>query len=175
MLTLANLIPRAFSALKDDNEKRATAGEEADFRQKWRKEEQDSLFCALAAEMLNELGGVDRLGKELEGIATRSGAGKNFKRCRLTGEEHDTRVRAELRDLDSNFDAVNVRHQYVRKDKLRAGTARHLDGLCATVGCFGDEAIAIQDLNNSVRDEDFIVDDEDAWCWSLALEAVVCV
>ena len=67
-----------------------------------------------------------------------------------------------LRDLDGGFDAVDVGHQDVGEDELGAGAAGAFDGLLAAVGGLGDEAVAVEDLDDGVGDEGFVVDNEDA-------------
>src|SRR5215472_5148075 len=52
------------------------------------------------AEVLNELGGVDGFGEELEGVAAVAGAGQDFDGGGLSAEEDDAGVGTVLADGD---------------------------------------------------------------------------
>ena len=112
--------------------------------------------------MLDELGGVEGLGQEFELVAALAGPGKNFYRRCLAAEEDDAGLGEERPNRDGGFDAVDVGHENVREDELGAGEAGGGDGFPAPIGRLGDEAVAVEDLNDGVGDEDFVVDYEDA-------------
>ena len=114
------------------------------------------------AEVLDELGGVDGLGEELEGVAALAGAGEDFNRGRLSAEEDDAGVGTELADGDGGFDTVDLRHEDVGEDEVRAVARGLFDRLFAAVGSFGDEAVAVEDLNDGVGDDFFVIHDQDS-------------
>lgn len=121
------------------------------------------------AEVFDELRGVDGLGEELEVVAAFAGTGENFNRCRLSAEENDARVRTMLADGDGCFDAVDLRHEDIGENKLRAVTVSFVDRFLAAVSGFGDEAVAVEDLNDGVGDDFFVIYDKDSWGRALSL------
>jgi hypothetical protein len=114
------------------------------------------------AEVFDELGGVEGFGEEFEVVATLAGAGKDFYGGGLTAEEDDAGRRGEFADRDGGFNAVDVRHEDVGQDEFRGGAAGCVNGLLTAVRCFSEEAAAIEDLDDGVGDEGFVVYDKDA-------------
>lgn len=117
--------------------------------------------------MLDELGGVEGLGEELEVVAAGAGAGEDFYRGGLAAEEDDAGLGEKLLDGDRCFNAVEVGHEDVGEDDLGGDAAGGIDRFLATIGCLGDEAAAIEDLNDGIGDEGFVVDDEDTEEWTI--------
>lgn len=112
--------------------------------------------------MLDEICGVNGLGKKLEIKAAGPRPGQDLNGSRLSTEENDACFRAKLPNRDRRFDPVDMGHEHVGKHEFGAMAAGRLDGLFPVVSGFRDEAIAVQDLNNRVRDKDFVVDHQDA-------------
>jgi hypothetical protein len=119
--------------------------------------------CLTGAEVTEELGGVDGLGKQLEVIAAGTGAGEDFNRRGLAAEENDPGFGKEVADGDGSLDAVELRHENVGEDDLRVKVLGEVDGLLATVDGLSLEAVAVEDVDEGIRDERLVVDDEDAW------------
>src|ERR1700761_5487281 len=116
----------------------------------------------VVAEVLDELRGVDGFWKEFEGVTALAGAGENFDRGGLSAEKNDAGVGTVHADGNRGFDTIDLRHEDVGEDEVGAVTASPLNRLFAAVRGFGDEAIAIEDLNNGIGDDLFVVDDEDS-------------
>ena len=95
-------------------------------------------------------------------VAALAGSGQDLYRRGLAAEEDDAGFGKELLDGDGRFYAVDVGHEDVGEDELGGEAAGGVDGFPATVGCLGDEAAAVEDLNDGVGDEGFVVYDEDA-------------
>ena len=108
-------------------------------------------------------------------VAALAGAGEDFYRGGLAAEENDAGFGKELLDGDGRFDAVDVGHEDVGEDELGVDAAGGVDGFPATVGGFGEEAAAVEDLYDGVGDERFVVDYEDAGGSSRARAVSVCV
>lgn len=115
----------------------------------------------ILAEVLDELGGMERFGEELEVVAALAGSRENLDRGGLAAEEHNAGFGQKLLDGDGRFDTVNMGHEDVGKDELGVGAPGGFDGFASAVGSFGDESIAIEDLNDGIGDEGFVVYDED--------------
>src|SRR5580698_6426544 len=116
----------------------------------------------LLAQVLDELRGVDGLREEFEGVAALAGSGEDFDRGGLPAEENDARVRAVLADGNTGLDTIDLRHENVGEDELGAAAMGLVDRLLAAVGSFGDEAVAVDDLDNRVGDDFFVIYDEDS-------------
>ncbi len=106
---------------------------------------------------------MNRLGEQFEVVASLAGAGENLDGSGLAAEEHDAGVGAGFADRDRGFYAVDMGHHHVGKHQFRAVLLREVDRVGAGVGGFGDEAVAIQDLDDCVRNKSFIVNNQDAW------------
>src|ERR1700744_4526307 len=114
------------------------------------------------AEVLDELRGVNGFGQEFEGVAALAGAGENFDRGGLSAEENDAGVGTVQADGNGGFDTIDLRHEDGGEDGGGGVGRGPLDRLFAAVRGFGDEAVAIEDLNNGIGDDLFVIDDEDS-------------
>jgi hypothetical protein len=112
------------------------------------------------AEVPEEFGRVDRLGKQLEVVAEGTGAFEDFYRGGLATEEHDAGAGEVLADGDCGLYAIEVRHEDVGEDGFGSREAGGLDGVFAAISSVGQKTVAVQDLNNGVCDEHFVIDNE---------------
>ena len=108
-------------------------------------------------------------------VAATACTGEDLNRGGLAAEENDARVGQKLLDRDGSFHAVEVGHEDVGEDDLGDYAAGGLDGFLATVRSLGDEPAAIEDLHDGIRDECFVVDDEDAREMRIKLGGAVCI
>ena len=83
-------------------------------------------------------------------MAAFAGAGEDLDGRRLSAKEDDAGVGTVLANGDGGLDAVDLWHENVRQNDFRAVTAGLFNRLFAAVGSFGDEAIAVKDLNDGV-------------------------
>jgi hypothetical protein len=112
-------------------------------------------------EVFEELGGVDGFGEELEVVAAGAGAGEDLNGGGLAAEEEDAGFGEHLADGDGGFDAVDVGHEDVGEDEVGLEGAGGVDGGLTAVDGGGFKAVALEDFDDGVGDEGFVVDDED--------------
>jgi len=134
--------------------------------------EHPSQRLKLLAEMFDELRWMNGLRQKFESVTAFFGALEDLDRGSLAAEKNDARVGTEIANGDGGFDAVDMRHQNVRQQKVRATTPGDLYRFRARVCRLGDEAVAVENLHDGVGDKSFIVDDENAGKGSVVLRVI---
>ena len=74
--------------------------------------------------------------------------------------------------MNVRFDTVDVGHHHVGQHKLRPVPPGQLDRLLPGVRRFGDKAVPVEDLDDRVRNQGFVVDNKNTWRWCVIIRAI---
>ena len=118
------------------------------------------MISAYAAQLGQQILGMDWLGQNLELVALGARLLKQVGRGCLAGKEQDLDLRQQGADPDRRVDAVQIGHDDVGDEHIRLKCRGQLDGLFAGIDGAGFKAALVQNHGQRVGNDSFIVDDQ---------------